>query len=998
MATPLDKSILCPVLIGRAPYLDSLQQRIEQVHNGQGETVLLTGEAGIGKSRLVAEAKAHAAQSGLWILEGRCFEPDHTLPSAPLLDLLRAHYNARAPDELARDLDRAAPELVKLLPELSTLLPGLVSTPALEPEQEKHRLTQTLILFFTRLAARRPLLIAVEDLHWSDEASLEFLLYLARRITSQPIFLLMTYRSDEVHPGLSRFLAGLDRERCAAELALSRLTRDEVEAMIHAIFEQPRPVRAEFVEAVFALTEGNPFFIEEVLKSLVASGEIFYTEGGWTRKPMNELRIPRTVQDAVQRRSAQVSPAAREVMVLAAVAGRRFDFTLLQHLTQRDERELLSLIKELITAHLVVEETAEQFAFRHALTRQAVYAGLLARERNALHRAIAETMERLYAESLDVRPATLPSVAGQAVADLAYHFYEAGAWEKALEYSRRAGEKAQAVYAPRAAVEQFTRALESTQQLPKAAAPALALYRARGLAYATLGDFERARADHETALEIARSRGDRHSAWQALLDLSGLWAERDYSQTGDYCQRALELARAIGDPSTLAHSLNRLGNWHLNSGQPLEAVRHHQEALDIFQGLNDRRGLAQTCDLLGMATMQSGDLVQSRAYYEQAVALFEALDDRQGLASSLTSLAFVGGTYQFDIAERAVKIAHEIGWRSGEAYALIMLGYGLGSRGDYDHALDSVRSGLAIAEEIEHREWTTAGHCYLGMLYLDLLALTEAQEQLERALALAHEIGSGYWIQSAAMRLAEAHAAWHDLAQANAVYEAAFGPEVAVESMGPLALLAQSELALAGGNGELAVQCVDRVSAFMANAPDNFVTPLLSKWRGEALAVLQREAEAEAARLAAQKAAVTQGMRPILWRIHVALANFYLTRTRRTEAESAFAAARTIIAELAAVIPEPVLRDNFVRCANEMMPPLPKVTPLRAAKKEFGGLTAREREVAALIAQGKSNREIAEALVVGERTVEAHVGNILSKLGFTSRSQIVVWAIEKGLK
>ena len=524
------------------------------------------------------------------------------------------------------------------------------------------------------------------------------------------------------------------------------------------------------------------------------------------------------------------------------------------------------------------------------------------------------------------------------------------------------------------------------------------MHRARGLAHQTLGEFDQARADHEAALKIAQEAGDRRAEWQALLDLGMLWAERDYARTGDYCQRALALARDMGDPSTLAHSLNRVGNWHLNSGQPLEAVRYHREALDIFQELNDRRGLAQTLDLLGMASMQGGDLAQSRACYEQAAVLFEALDDRQGLASSLASLAFVGGTYQFEIAERAVKIAHEIGWRSGEAYALIMLGFGLGFQGEYARALDSIRSGLNIAEEIEHREWTTAGHCYLGLLYLDLLALSEAQGHLERALALAHEIGSGYWIQSAVMRLAEAHVARHDLGQANAVFEAAFGPSAEVESMGPLALLAQSELALAGDNGELALQCVDRVSALMANAPDNFMTPLLSKWRGEALAALQRDDEAETTLLASRKGAEAQGLRPILWRIHLALGNFYHARARRAEADSAFAAARAIVGELAANVLDESIRDNLLHRAFEMMPPAPKVTPLRAVKKEFGGLTAREREVAALIAQGKSNREIAETLVVGERTVEAHVGNILSKLGFASRARIIVWAIEKGLK
>jgi predicted ATPase len=173
-----------------------------------------------------------------------------------------------------------------------------------------------------------------------------------------------------------------------------------------------------------------------VLKALAASGEIFYADGAWDRKPLHELHLPRSVQLAVQHRLRQLSPQAREVLTFAAVAGRRFDFGLLQALTSYDDRTLLRLIKELIAAQLVVEESEDVFVFRHALTRQAVETNLLARERRALHRTIAEAMERVYASAPDVH-----------VSDLAEHWYAAGAWEQTLAYARRAGEQARALRA-----------------------------------------------------------------------------------------------------------------------------------------------------------------------------------------------------------------------------------------------------------------------------------------------------------------------------------------------------------------------------------------------------------------------------------------------------------------------------------------------------------------------------------------------------------------------
>src|SRR5262249_37871324 len=186
------------------------------------------------------------------------------------------------------------------------------------------------------------------------------------------------------------------------------------------------------------------------------------------------------------------------------------DFALMERLTRCEEDELLRLIKELIAAQLVVEVSEEQFLFRHALTRQAIYSELLARERRALHRNIAQTLEHLYAGSLDAH-----------LAELAYHFYEAGLWQHALEYARRIGERSLALYAPHAAVEHFTRALQSAKHLGRPADAAL--YRGRGRGYETLGDFERAERDYTQALQAARVASDGVAEWQGLIDLGFLW-------------------------------------------------------------------------------------------------------------------------------------------------------------------------------------------------------------------------------------------------------------------------------------------------------------------------------------------------------------------------------------------------------------------------------------------------------------------------------------------
>ena len=690
MAVPFTRSIVCPILIGRGSHLDTLVQFIEQAYKGYGQTVLISGEAGIGKSRLVAEAIRQARPShsqtpspAALILEGRCFEPDRSLPYAPFLDVLRSFLASHSPQDLAALLGPTAADLVKLLPELAAFVPEFTPGSTLDPEQEKRRLFQALLHFFTRLAVLQPLIVVIEDIHWSDDTSLEYLLFLARHIASHPILLLLTHRSEEEHPALLALLAGLDRERLTTELTLSHLTIDEVEVMIRTILGMPRAVSADFIAAIYTPTEGNPFFIEEMLKSLATSGALIYNDGKWERKPSAEgppqgiplpdhPHLPRSVQLAVQQRLNHLSVEARDVLSFAAVVGRRFDFALLQHLTGRNEADLVRLVKELIIAQLVVEESEDVLVFRHALTRQAAYTDLLARERRSLHHSVAQTMERIYANALDGR-----------LGDLAYHFYMAGEWAKVLEYAQRAGEKAQALYAPRAAIEHYTRALEAIQRLAQIPAPGL--YRARAQCYELLGDSPAAREDYTRALETARATHDSQMEWQSLLDLGYLWTGLDYTQAGDYFQSALALARAINDPSLLARTLNRVGNWHMNLEEPLEGQRYHREALSIFQANSDQRGLAETLDFLGVASLMSGDLIASANYYEQAIALWRASGDRQGLVSSLVYFAGRGGIYFTSTivsretstvkctrdGEEAIALARQLGMRSSEAFALI---------------------------------------------------------------------------------------------------------------------------------------------------------------------------------------------------------------------------------------------------------------------------------------------------------------------------------------
>src|SRR5262249_42432798 len=224
-------SLICPIIAGRARELAWFAPFLA----GEGGPVLLvSGEAGIGKSRLIAEARIGATRDGTRVLRGACFEPDRGLPYAPLLDLLRILATDHVRDEAGSSLGPAAAEVRGLLTEAAGS-PDALSPELSEPEQRKRRMFDALCDLFAGLSRTAPVLLIVEDLHWSDETSLEYLAYLARHLGDRPIRLLLTYRSDEPHPGLAHFVASLQRERLARELALARLSRDDAETMARAI-------------------------------------------------------------------------------------------------------------------------------------------------------------------------------------------------------------------------------------------------------------------------------------------------------------------------------------------------------------------------------------------------------------------------------------------------------------------------------------------------------------------------------------------------------------------------------------------------------------------------------------------------------------------------------------------------------------------------------------------------------------------------------------------
>jgi predicted ATPase len=475
---------------------------------GEGGLLLVSGEPGIGKTRLVRELCTEVQVAGDGVLVGECYQ-EGGAPYAPFAQILRRAFRDGAREELAGALpDFVLADLLTLAPSLRLRFPDVPPNPSLDPKSEQQRLFENVVACCQALCERAPLLLVLEDAHWADSGSLALLRHLARRTRRQPLLIVATYREvelDQTRP-FQEVLLDLTRERLATRLRLSRLDPAGTRDMLAALFAEE--ITPEFLEGIHRETEGNPFFVEEVCKALVESGQVCFVDGAWDRPDdMEELEIPQGVRVAIQSRVGKMPPDCQEMLRLAAVLGREFAFETLLAASDPStlrlrsgqapgEEDLIEALECASRAQLVEEVRAGRdvtFAFTHALIPATLYDGVSILRRRRLHGRVAAAIERLHPDDLE---------------SLAYHYSEAGDEERALVYHTRAGARASAAYANVEAEGHYRAALELVEVEAERADLLQELGRVLSL-----------QGGHEEAIGVWQ---EGIAAYQALDDLDGV--------------------------------------------------------------------------------------------------------------------------------------------------------------------------------------------------------------------------------------------------------------------------------------------------------------------------------------------------------------------------------------------------------------------------------------------------------------------------------------------
>ena len=736
-AAPVQRRDIMPPpltpLVGRDSEQANLRRAVDEALGGRGGLALVAGEAGVGKSRLVAEIGGEAEGRGMRVLTGHCVEMDSAPPYLPYVEMIeQAISSPRSPLALREALGDVAPEIARIAPALRRHFPDIAPPVELPPELARRYLWNSFREFVTRGAQTEPLLLVLEDLHWADESTLLLTEYLAPLLPEMPVRIIGTYRDDEVdtsHP-LSRVITQLGRRRFIDRISLRRLSFGGVRAMVEALAGQPPP--EELVRVIDSETEGNPFFVEELYLHLAESG-VLLDERGRVRADLrvDEASVPESIRLVVGERLSRLSSPTREVLVAAAVAGRVFPPDLVGEVAGVDTDALVDAFEEAEGARLIAPVKGDgNLAFSHELIRQTLLADLSTLRRERLHLQAANAIERRYADDLE-----------EHAADLTHHLSRAGRLAerpRLVRYLTIAGERAADAAAFDDAVAHFKQALSLLERSTRETRAEL--LERLAMALRSVGRWDDALSTMNEALDLYQALGRTDAlgrlSWAMVSQLTWTARVTEAVQAG---QRALA---ALGDIASAdrARLLSAMG-WAVSlGGDHAKAKQMFDQARALADQVGDERALA---DVLHMQTLHHFGYVEFPDGISTGLRAAEVFD-RQGALWDLCSVqAFViyqdgalGSREQaIELADKTMAIAERLGHLGAIFMLLLYRAREAATLADLE-SLEALAPQMVDICERGSLPWLYVGHLCLGLAAFWRGDAERAEAELRRAVEL----------------------------------------------------------------------------------------------------------------------------------------------------------------------------------------------------------------------------------------------------------------------
>jgi tetratricopeptide (TPR) repeat protein len=731
---PPDLPVAETPLLGREAELGRLRELLGEAVRGHGHVATVVGEAGIGKTRLITTLVADALSQGCRVLIGRCHESDSILPFGPWVDACRSREVSADEEILGALHPTRRAELTRLLPEA-----GMAGLPP--ASDSALPLFESMAELVEQVAARQPLVLVLEDVHWADEMSLRLLTFVSRRIPACMALLVMTARHEELadSSNVRRTLGALTHASKATPITLSPLSRADTARLVRALARVGTGAQsmARMEEHIWAMSEGNPFVVVEAIRALEHRTPCEDPRGA-SRAPT----LPASVRDLVAQRLDRLSGRSQELAAAAAVIGRRFDFRLLVSAGCVGERDAATAVEEMVRQR-VLQAVGNQLEFTHERIRDVAYGRLLAPRRRLLHRAVAEALE---AAPVSGRP-------HEQIEQLAHHGLRGEMREKAVHYLRLAGERAAARSALSDARVWFEQALGVRKALPESRSvleEAFEIRLALRPVLMQLVEFQRCLEVLGEAEALAERLDDDGRRARVSAFLANMHTRLDDPDTGlVYGRRALEIAGRLGDLRLRILAMSFLGQAHFCRGEYTQAVElatanlaalppnwvHELFGHSQLPALNDRFRL-----IVSLAHL--GRFAETPPHEAEVIRLAEGMQYAywRALAYQATSqVQFLKGDWAkaHELIDRQIEVLRTANIADDLPHALAYSARCLAHLGDASEALSRLRAGERLLAEQAAGRKTGTGYIYvlLGRACLDLGLVDEAQRLAERAAA-----------------------------------------------------------------------------------------------------------------------------------------------------------------------------------------------------------------------------------------------------------------------
>lgn len=854
--------------VGRDKEYGQLLGLIAGLTAGNGCVVLIRGEAGIGKSRLMQEAVRHAQQQALATLTTNCYEIERAIAYQPVIDLVTQACEALSESQLRMIAPILLAEIAALAPAVAARLADMPPLSVDFPEARQARLFHALVQLFDALAQNRQLMLTIDNIQWADDASLQFLHFLARQIAGRPIILVCAYRDEELasNERLTGLLESLRHETATRQMALARLGPGDTEALLKTM-NDPKLCAPGLAARLHSESDGNPFFLWSILHSL--------SEGASVISDALRLPLPDALRDSVRARLARVPPADRLLLDVAAVLGRRFDFEILFALSQMPEERFLLSLDSLVMRRLLHEEQDSGcYDFSHDKVREVVYLDIGLARRVLLHREVADMLE-CHAES----------ATHEGDARLAEHYERGKLWPKAFSYLCLAAEHSQKLFAMRESLQWFDRAASLLQAHPEAATQTqqLALYERRGQARAQAGQIDGAVADFQRVIDSARTLGQHERVRDGLIQLGMAYRRADaYEQAVACLDEALTTSRATEDERHVADTLYHLGTVGWSNGRNDLAITYHQQAVDICErlGLSDLVAV-QAFHGRGEAHFANAEPAAAIVCFSRSLDLARGIDDKSYESENLMMIGWActghmgladypRAVLQFNAALDIARAA-DLQWHLGPT--LIGRAYAQMALGRFAEAWADLNEALPRLETLGLVRYQIMAHDAMGCLFLDLNWHEPALRHFERGLALACDAAIMYWVSRLQANVAIARLRCGVPADRAALQGALDYSQDHSEAWLTLRCLeALAESALANGEADGCIRYADQLLALSSRGNMRELTGQAHRLRG--LARLAVNAYESARKELAQALTLAEqiGRVRLAWDCHLALA------------------------------------------------------------------------------------------------------------------------------